>query len=160
WRPGTWGWRGTARASRLRALNWELAGVEAALKGDRSGISVDIDRASYASGAVTGWVQVGLGEEVRRTRPELHLADVDAEKLRADSRIPVGDLASRLTGTLAYHFREADWRHGDGSGEFRASGDPRQGHGLQLAGTLPLVVANGVVTAPALHLTAPAQAVD
>ena len=170
WKPGVWGFRGQARASRLRALDWELTGVEASVVGDRNAVWADIDRARYAGGGVTGWVEVTLpnrrrseagepGRDVRRTRLQLRLDGIDAEKFLDDSHIPVGDLAARIGGTLDYRFAETDWRHGQGIGDMRLTADPRQGHGLAVGGGVPLVIDRGVVSSRAVRLFAPGQEV-
>jgi translocation-and-assembly-module (TAM) inner membrane subunit TamB-like protein len=170
WKPGVWGFRGQARASRLRALDWELTGVEASVVGDRNAVWADVDRARYAGGGVTGWVEVTLpnraskergepGRDVRRTRLQLRLDGIDAEKFLDDSHIPVGDLAARIGGTLDYRFAETDWRHGQGVGDMRLTADPRQGHGLAVAGGVPLVIDRGVVSSQAVRLFAPGQEV-
>ncbi len=166
WKPGVWGFRGQARASRLRALDWELTGVEASVAGDRNAVWADVDRAHYAGGGVTGWVQVslphhgGTGPEERRTRLQLRLDGIDAERFLDDSKIPVGDLAARIAGTLDYRFTEADWRHGQGWGEMHVNADPGQGHGLAVGGTVPLVIDRGVVSSQAVRLTAPGQEIS
>ena len=174
WKPGVWGFRGQARAARLRALDWELNGVEASVAGDRNSVWADIDRASYGGGSVTGWVEVaqpkrGEGErrerdrllapqtESRKVRLQMRLEGIDLERFLDDSRIPVGDLASRFSGTLDYRFTNVDWRHGQGVGDMRVIGDARQGHGLAVAGAVPLVIDRGVVGSEAVRLTAPGQ---
>ncbi|HXT21089.1 MAG TPA: hypothetical protein VN923_10085, partial [Thermoanaerobaculia bacterium] len=175
WKPGVWGFRGQAKAARLRALDWELSGVEASIAGDRNAVWADIDRASYAGGGVTGWVEVTLphhggeprrgqrtaraagGDDVRRTRLQLRLEGIDAERFLDDSKIPVGDVASRLGGTLDYRFAETDWRHGQGVADMRVSADPRQGHGLALGGAVPLVIERGVVSTQAVRLLGDGQ---
>jgi autotransporter translocation and assembly factor TamB len=169
WKPGVWGFRGQAKASRLRALDWELTGVEASIAGDRNAVWADIDRARYGGGGVTGWVEVNQpkrrdgggepGRELRRTRLQLRLEGIDAERFLDDSRIPVGDLASRLGGTLDYRFTETDWRRGQGVGDFRVEADPRQGHGLALSGNVPLVIERGVVSSQAVRLLGDGQEV-
>jgi len=165
WKPGVWGFRGQARASRLRALDWELSGVEASIVGDRNAVWADVDRARYGGGGVTGWVEVSLPkhdgrqEDVRRTRMQLRLEGIDAEKFLDDSRIPVGDLAARIGGTLDYHFAETDWRHGAGVADMRVTGDSRQGHGLAMAGAVPLVIERGVVSTQGVRLVGPGQEV-
>ncbi len=163
WKPGVWGFRGQARASRLRALNWELSGVEASVVGDRNAVWADIDRARYGGGNVTGWVEVTLPKRgdsersVRRTRLQMRLEGIDAEKFLDDSRIPVGDLASRIAGTLDYRFAETDWRHGQGVADMRVMADTRQGHGLALGGALPLVIDRGVVSTQGVRLVGHGQ---
>lgn len=165
WKPGVWGFRGQARASRLRALDWELSGVEASIVGDRNAVWADVDRARYGGGGVTGWVEVALPKhdgsknDVRRTRMQLRLEGIDAEKFLDDSRIPVGDLAARMGGTLDYHFAETDWRHGAGVADMHVTGDARQGHGLAVAGAVPLVIERGVVSTQGVRLMAPGQEV-
>ncbi|HEV8630288.1 MAG TPA: translocation/assembly module TamB domain-containing protein [Thermoanaerobaculia bacterium] len=175
WKPGVWGYRGQARASRLRALYWDLSALEASIVGDRNAVWADIDGARYGGGGITGWVEVALhgqgrgaragrasaeppaGDHLRRTRLQLRLDGIDSEKFLDDSHIPVGDLAARFSGTLDYRFAEADWRHGSGVGDLRLAGDPRQGHGLAIAGNLPLVIDRGMVSAQAVRLFAPGQ---
>src|SRR5262249_40211814 len=105
------------------------------------------------------FAQVATGGDVRRTRLELRLQGVDAEKFLDDSHIPVGDLASRLDGTLQFRFREADWRRGDGAGELRAVPDPRQGHGLALGGPIPSPLTGGTLVPSPVRLVAPGQTV-
>lgn len=164
WTRGTWGFRGQARASRLRALDWELTGVEASVAGDRNSIWADIDRSRYGGGAVTGWLEVSLprrdesaARRRRRARLQLRLDGIDAERFLDDAHIPVGDLASRLAGTLDYRFTEADWRRGQGWGDLRLIADPRQGHGLALEGPVPLVIDRGVVSSQAVRLVGSGQ---
>jgi len=165
WKPGVWGFRGQARASRLRALDWELSGVEASVVGDRNAVWADVDRARYAGGGVTGWVEVTLPKraqregDVRRTRMQLRLEGIDAEKFLDDSHIPVGDIAARIGGTLDYRFAETDWRHGQGLADMRLTADAKQGHGLAVAGAVPLVIDRGVVSTQAVRLFAPGQEV-
>jgi translocation and assembly module TamB len=165
WKPGVWGFRGETRSSRLRALNWELTDVEGSVLGDRNAIWADVDRARYAGGDVRGWVEVTLPQGPRRdrgdrhTRLELHLDGVDAERFLDDSRIPVGDLAGALSGSLEYRFRETDWRHGSGVGELRVAGKLQEGHGLPLAGTVPFVIERGAVHSQAVRLEAPGQVI-
>ena len=164
WTTGVWGFRGEARSPRLRALKWEIEDVAASVVGDRNAVWADVDRGSYAGGAVRGWVEVILpgarragADGRRRTRLQLRLAGIDAERFLLDSEIPVGDLATRLRGTLEYRFDETDWRHGSGLAEMRATADRGQAHGLALAGPISLVIDRGVVQTEGVRLTAPGQ---
>jgi translocation and assembly module TamB len=163
WTPGIWGFRGDARSSRLRALNWELTGVEGSIVGDRNAVWADVDHARYAGGSVAGWVEVTMPRGGRRsggarnTRLELELEGVDAERFLDDSKIPVGDLASSLSGTLDFRFAETDWRRGSGAGELRLAARSRDGHGLPLAGSVPFVVDRGRVTTEAARLVGAGQ---
>lgn len=165
WKPGVWGFRGETRSSRLRVLRWELTDVAGSVLGDRNAIWADVDRARYAGGTVDGWVEVTLPQGPResrgdrRTRLELHLQGVDAERFLDDSRIPVGDLAGSLSGVLEFGFTETDWRRGSGWGELRVAGRFGDGHGLPLAGTVPLVIDRGVVRSEAVRLEGAGQVV-
>jgi translocation and assembly module TamB len=165
WKPSVWGFRGETRSERLRALNWELTDLEGSVLGDRNAVWADVDRARYAGGIVSGWVEVTLptgpreARSERSTRLELHLADVDAERFLDDSKIPVGDLAGVLSGVLEYQFSETDWRLGSGVGDFAVDGRAGQNRGLPLAGSLPLVIQRGVVTSEAIRLEGPGQVI-
>jgi translocation and assembly module TamB len=164
WTTGVWGFRGEARSRRLRALHWDVTDVAASVVGDRNAVWADIDSGAYGGGTVRGWVEVTLpgsrrpgADGRRRTRLQLRLAGIDAEAFLLDSDIPVGDLASRIAGTLDYRFVETDWRHGSGVADLRLSADPRGGGGPPFAGPLSLVIDRGVVEAQGVRLTAPGQ---
>ena len=164
WTTGVWGFRGQARSPRLRALKWDIEDLSASVVGDRNAIWADVDAGTYGGGAVRGWVEVTLpgsrradADGRRHTRLQLRLAGVDAERFLLDSDIPVGDLASRVGGTLDFRFDETDWRHGSGLGELRATADRGERSGLPLAGPVSLVIDRGVVEAQGVRLTAPGQ---
>jgi len=176
-------YRGRFDSPEIRFLSRRFTAVEAALRGDPAALSVDVERAGHAGGALTGRVEVelgggdavlsvaaatsaapqGRGAEAEGGRPvtlRAHAEDLAVAALVHDLDLgssPVGALRGRLDADLVYRFVSDHPRQGDGSGTLRVDAVSSRAGGLKVAGRIPLTVRGGVVRSDGAELTAPGQ---
>lgn len=163
WTPAGWGYTGTAAAPRIATLNRVIEDVEAGFTGGADRVDVNVERARYAKGSVTGLVTVDL----KGDRPEgvpvaldLDYADLSIRQLTDDQwpgeDLPiVGGLSGRARGTLDYRFGSDAVLLGKGRADVQVRGTSETG--LPISGTLPIDLDRGVISGHDLHLTSPGQ---
>jgi uncharacterized protein involved in outer membrane biogenesis len=162
WTPDGWNYSGTAASPRIAALDRVIGDIDAAFRGDRDGIDVDVHRARYAGGTIEGLVSVdtahaGPGVPVSL---DLDYADLSVHQLIADQfpgeDLPiVGGLSGRARGTLEYRFNSESVMTGTGTADIHLRGTGETG--LPIEGDLPITLNRGVISSRNLHLIAPGQ---
>ncbi|MEL7059441.1 MAG: translocation/assembly module TamB domain-containing protein [Acidobacteriota bacterium] len=144
WRPSAFGWRGQVAGERLELWDRKLTNLRGELSADRFSTRLDLERADYADGTLSGRVEIETDVAERPLSVDLDVANIRLADLLADQRIPVGELASRASGSVTYRCPVRECRRGDGAADVSLEADPTQ-PGLALGGTVPLMIRAGSV---------------
>jgi TamB, inner membrane protein subunit of TAM complex len=173
-RHESWEYSGQLRAPRIVVLRRDFRDLAADFRGGRQRLAVDVRRALYAGGELSGPVLVETGADpgprgtgrpveldlaIRGLAVQPFLADLFPRQF-AGPGPPVVQLASRASGQLRYRFQSSQWRLGTGRAELAVAAAPAGtagARGLPLAGGLPLRLAGGALTADSVVITAPGQ---
>lgn len=164
-----WRWSGRLRSPRIAVLNRDFRGLEADLLGTRQRLDVDVRRAGYAGGTVTGAIAVQLAGERGEAGWPVEL-DLEYEGLALQPLVQdqfpgedlplVDELAGRVSGTLQYRFFHREAVAGSGFADVRLSGARTEAGRIPISGRAPLTLRDGVVTSDSIRLTAPGQEIQ
>jgi TamB, inner membrane protein subunit of TAM complex len=152
-----WSLHGTAAAARLVLTGRVLTGVETDFTGDPESLRVDVRRAAYAGGGLTGVVRVGLGESPTPVAVDLKVDGTGVRQFFADQGLDLPGLAGRARGDVTYRFTSDDPRGGFGWAGLEVEASQVQGRHLALTGEVDLTVGHGVLAGQAIRLRSPAQ---
>jgi len=155
WSPEAWGYRGQVSARHLRAFGRSLEDLEGRVAGDRHSVRLDVDRARYAGGGLTGTVSANLEKESFPIDIALTLKSGRAETLLEDQEIPITGIASLASGSIQLRFPAEHPEALDGWAEIHLEAPPsisRLGDRLPFAGEVPLLFEQGVLRSQAIHL--------
>lgn len=163
WTKAGWSYTGTADSPKIATFNRVIEDIQAAFTGGPGALDVDVERARYAQGNVSGRIAIDLAAERPHGVPvalDLDYADLSIREL-IDDQFPgedlpiVGGLSGRARGTLEYRFTSDDVLLGKGQTDVQVRGTSETG--LPIAGTLPITLDRGVVSGRNAHLTSPGQ---
>lgn len=165
-KEGAWKYTGELSVPHLEALRRTFDGVEARFAGDRDLLHVDLRRARHAGGSLEGTVEVTTKERPGPGVPvalDLRYSGLAVETLLADQfpgqELPVvGRLTGQTSGTFQYRFLSSAADAGTGEAAVRLTGG--SGRGLPLAGSFPVRLKEGVISAQGVELTSPAQTIS
>ncbi|HVT16491.1 MAG TPA: translocation/assembly module TamB domain-containing protein [Thermoanaerobaculia bacterium] len=172
-RGGDWRYWGTLESPRVAVLRRQFLDLAGDFAGDSRRLTVGLRRARYADGDITGRVviETGAAPGPRGGRPveldllvrglalQPFLADLFPRQFAGPGG-PVVELSGRASGRVRYRFPSAEWRLGAGTAGLRLEGGAAAlpgRPGLAVGGELPLALAQGVLTAGDVVLTAPGQ---
>jgi hypothetical protein len=173
-RHESWEYSGQLRASRVVVLHRDFRDLAADFRGGRQRLAVEVRRALYAEGELSGPVLVETGANpgprgsgrpveldlaIRGLALQPFLADLFPRQF-AGPGPPVVQLAGRASGQLRYRFQSSQWRLGTGRAELAVAAAPAGtagARGLPVSGGLPLRMAGGVLAADSVLITAPGQ---
>jgi hypothetical protein len=163
WTPDGWRYSGTASSPRIATFDRVIEDIQASFLGERDHLDVDVERARYARGTVTGLIAVdtrGTGGPGTPVALDLEYADLSIRELIADQfpgeDLPiVGGLSGRARGTLEYRFNTEAPLAGRGLADIHVRGTSETG--LPVTGHLPIRLNRGVISSRDVHLTAPGQ---
>jgi hypothetical protein len=168
-KEGSWKYTGEVSVPHLEALRRTFDGVETRFAGDRDLLHVDLRRARHAGGSFEGTVEVTTKERQGPGVPvalDLRYSGVAVETLLADQfpgqALPVvGRLTGQTSGTFRYRFLSNAADAGSGEADVRLAGTTGAGgRGLPLAGSFPVRLKEGVISAQGVELTSPAQTIS
>ncbi|HZF08563.1 MAG TPA: translocation/assembly module TamB domain-containing protein [Thermoanaerobaculia bacterium] len=157
-----WSFAGTATAPRVDFLGRTATAVAGRARGDAKRVHVDVQRATYAGGAAQGTVEVDLATVATPTHPgrpvdlAFDFRGVSIETALAAEQVPIAGLSGEGSGRFTYRFNSAAPLAGSGRANVTLAGR-YPATGLPLSGEVPLVFERGVLTSPAIQLTAPGQ---
>lgn len=164
WTKEEWSYGGRATTPRLAMLDRVFEDVEASFSGRREGLDVNVERARHAGGTLEGRIAVDTLEDVPGTPIALDLdfADLSLQKVLRDQfpgeELPiVSGLSGRADGNFKYEFNTEAAIAGNGRADVQVRATSEDG--LPIAGTLPILLDNGVVSSRDLRLTAPGQVI-
>ncbi|HEV7516612.1 MAG TPA: hypothetical protein VGR07_09965, partial [Thermoanaerobaculia bacterium] len=154
-----WSFSGAATAPRVDFLGRTVTAVSARAQGDARRVHVDVDKATYAGGAVQGKVDVDIATILKAGQPvdlDFAFRGVALATALAMEKVPIQGLSGEGSGSFRYHFNSASPLGGSGRANVTLAGQ-YPASGLAVSGTVPLVFERGVLTSPALQLSAPGQ---
>jgi translocation and assembly module TamB len=164
WTPAGWSYSGSAASPRIATFNRVIEDIRASFTGGPDSLDVDVERARYAQGSVTGLITIDVrgGKETRGVpvAVDLDYEDLSIRKV-IDDQFPgeelpiVGSLSGRARGTLEYRFTTEDVLRGTGRADVHLQGTSETG--LPIAGNLPITLDRGVISGRGIHLTSPGQ---
>ena len=164
WTKADWSYGGRATSPRLAVLDRVFEDIEASFNGRKEALDVNVEHAHYAEGTLEGLITVDTEEDVPGTPIALDLdfADLSLQKVLRDQfpgeELPiVSGLSGRARGTLEYRFNTEAAIAGSGRADVQVRATSEGG--LPIAGTLPILLNNGVISSRDLRLTAPGQVV-
>ena len=159
WDADAWGLQGALASRSLRVLNFPLRRMQGVLNGDRERMELEIQRAEYAEGSLTGAVRVDFEpERPPQVALELELEQVDFEQLLSGQGWPVAGIAASVSGPFNYGF---DWRQPDrGRGWAALAVSGREAAGVAFAGNVPLLIERGVFQVGAARLDSVSHQVE
>ena len=160
WDAEAWGLQGAVASSALRVLNFPLRRVQGVLNGTRERVELEVQRAEYADGTLTGVVSV----DIDPGRPplvaiDLDLDEVDLEQLLAGQGWPVAGIASSVSGPFSYSFGWRQPNRGTGWADLEVVGreePPR----MAFSGSVPLLIERGVFRTPVARLDSASQQIE
>ncbi len=163
WTQAGWSYTGTAASPRIDTFNRVIEDVQAAFTGGPGALDVDVERARYARGNVSGRIAVDLKSERPHGVPvaldldyeDLSIRDLIDDQFPGEDLPIVSGLSGRARGTLEYRFTSDGVLLGTGRTVAQVRGASETG--LPIAGTLPIFLDRGVVSGRDLHLTSPGQ---
>ncbi|HEY7214919.1 MAG TPA: translocation/assembly module TamB domain-containing protein, partial [Thermoanaerobaculia bacterium] len=163
WTPDGWSYSGTASAPRIATFGRVIDDVQASFLGAPDHLDVQVQRARYARGTVSGLIAIdtrGTGRPGTPVALDLDYADLSLRQLIADQfpgeDLPiVGRLSGRARGTLDYRFNTEAPLAGRGRADVTMRGTSETG--LPVTGHLPIDLNGGVISSRDVHLTAPGQ---
>jgi autotransporter translocation and assembly factor TamB len=154
-----WSFAGAATVPRVGFQGRIATAVAARAQGDARRVHVDVDRATYAGGAVHGKVDVDLATPTKAGRPvalDFNFQGVALADALAAERVPIAGLSGEGSGSFLYRFNSSALLSGSGRAAVRLTGR-YPAAGLPVSGEVPLVFERGVLSSPAIQLTAPGQ---
>ncbi|HTQ78677.1 MAG TPA: hypothetical protein VMM92_01690, partial [Thermoanaerobaculia bacterium] len=158
-----WRFGGTATAPRVDFLGRTATAAATRFAGDSRQVHVDIDKATYAQGAVKGKVDVDIAAVTKTGQPvdlALDFRGVSIADALLAEKFPIAGLSGEGSGHLSYRFNSSEALRGSGQGAVTLTGRylaDRPAAGLPVSGQVPLVYERGVLSSPSLQLTAPNQ---
>ncbi len=160
WSPEAWGYRGQVSSDHLRIFGRRLEDLNGRVAGDRHSVRLDIDRARYADGRVSGSLTANLEQADYPIDLALELASGQAETLLQDQGIPITGIAAEASGNLELRFpaEHPEAVNGLAAIHLQAPGlAAGVNDRLAFAGEVPLLFEHGVVSSRAIHLTSADQ---
>ncbi|HEV2845589.1 MAG TPA: translocation/assembly module TamB domain-containing protein [Thermoanaerobaculia bacterium] len=164
WTKEDWSYGGRATSPRLAVLDRVFEDIEASFNGRKEALDVNVEHAHYAGGTLEGLIAVDTEEDVPGTPISLDLdfAGLSLQKVIGDQfpgeELPiVSGLSGRAGGNLQYRFNTEAAIAGSGRADVQVQATSEGG--LPIAGDLPILLNNGVVSSRDLRLTAPGQVV-
>ena len=159
WDAERWEVQGAVASSAMRVLDFPLRRMEGVFNGDRERLELEIQRAEYADGVLSGTVGVDLDPD----RPpivavDLDLSEVDLEQLLVGRGWPVDRVSSSVSGPFSYTFGWQQPDRGTGWADLEVSG--REAGGVAFAGTVPLLIESGVFRTTAARLDSASQQLE
>jgi hypothetical protein len=154
-----WSFAGKATSPRVDFLGRTATAVLGRARGDARRVHVDVERATYAGGAVQGKVDVDIATVTKTGRPvdlDFAFRKVSITTALAMEKVPIQGLSGEGSGSFLYHFNSASLLGGSGRANVTLAAQ-YPATGLPVSGTVPLVFERGVLKSPALQLTAPGQ---
>ena len=148
WRPGAVGWRGRVEGQDLLLWGRRLSNLRGQLSADRFRVVLDLDRAEYSGGRLSGKVEADLEEPGDPITADLDFEDLHLVRLLSDQDLPVRGLAGRVDGHLLYTCMLNEGLLGSGHAEVELRPDP-DAVGLPVEGSFPLRIEEGWVFADA-----------
>jgi len=152
WVPGEWTYEGGVRSQQQVVFERPIERLEGHYSGDRSTVRLDIDRAAYHGGSLSGSLRVDLSGKDYPTELQLEARGVDAVGLLRDQAIPIEAVAAGAAGTVLYRFPFAGAARGNGEIALEltpVSGEPMR---VGLGGKLVLAIDRGTVRLPRCEL--------
>ena len=107
---------GNATSERISAAGYELGEVSASLAFDESRAEVEIERATYGGGTVTGAWRMASYDDPRPMTVDLDYDSVALEALLGDWNLAGSGLRGSARGSIHYEFEQDAILEGDGSG--------------------------------------------
>ena len=159
WDAEGWEVQGALASSALRVLNFPLERVQGVFNGDRDQLELELQRADYAAGRLTGTVRVDPEPgEPPSVAIDLELEAVDFERLLAGQGWPVAGVAADVSGPFSYAFGWRQPDRGTGWAELAVSG--REAAGVPFSGEVPLLIEQGVFRTDAARLDSDSHSVQ
>lgn len=157
WRPATFGWRAELASPRLRVADETFDDLDAQVALDRFGARLQVDSAAWSGGTVRGVGSVDFEDAALPVDTELHVDDVDLQRVLTEHGVELGSLSTRVSGSLRYRFPGAEPLAGSGSADLDLVAG--RGQGLPLEGIVTARIRDGVVRTEAARLRAERQSV-
>ncbi|MEE8277301.1 MAG: translocation/assembly module TamB domain-containing protein, partial [Thermoanaerobaculia bacterium] len=158
WRPQVWGFRGDVSSPALTVFGRSIRRLSGVVSGDRNATRIDVERAAYGDGALSGLVAFDTRPGQRAVELDLTFDRVDLQRILDDQDLPVQGLAGMVSGPFTYRFPLGAARQGQGWADLTIDPipDPTPG-AMPVAGTVPLVIEEGVFRTGAARFTAESQ---
>jgi autotransporter translocation and assembly factor TamB len=154
WRSEGWSLQGQLSSSRLVLADRVLTDVDGTLRVRPESLRYEMERASYAGGAVSGLIAGDLQAEPRTFEVDLAVEGLALQAVIDDQGLPLEGVAGRVSGELSYRFATDAPEEGSGWADLRLA-SARQGilgPGLALTGEVPLEIDRGTLRTGAVRL--------
>ena len=160
WRRAGWGWRADLSSPGLDLFGFRVEQLAGEARGGRDEARFDLERGTFAGGAVRGSLAVRLEGPDFPATLDVALDGAPLDAVLARFQVPARGLAGAVVGALRYDFDLVRAARGSGGGEFevvaRAAGGP---DAAPATGRASVRLEEGELVLPAFALELPAQRV-